>query len=205
MRRISLIIVLLIFIFCRIADTYGQDFEEGQKPSFGERLYFGGNFWLQFGNITFIDISPIVGYRVTDRFSSGIGFIYQYYKETIYYQYSTSSQLHKYVYRSNIYGGKVFSQYKLIKSINEFIPIDIGAVLAHAEHNVLNVDYYTVSSSGLYLTGENRKWINVFMVGGGISQPIGKRSSVNILVLWDLIEDDFSPYPNPTFRVGFNF
>jgi hypothetical protein len=42
-------------------------------------------------------------------------------------------------------------------------------------------------------------------VGGGVYQPIGRRSGFLIMVLWNLNETASSPYSNPIFRIGFNF
>ncbi|HAZ26673.1 MAG TPA: hypothetical protein DCY95_20610, partial [Algoriphagus sp.] len=35
--------------------------------SFKDRLYFGGNFGMQFGTVTLLDISPLVGVMITNR------------------------------------------------------------------------------------------------------------------------------------------
>ena len=40
---------------------------EDDGPSLSDRMFFGGNFGLQFGNPTLIDISPLVGFRMTER------------------------------------------------------------------------------------------------------------------------------------------
>lgn len=54
--------------------------DEGEKPSLRDRMYFGGNMGFSFGDIVFVDASPLVGYKLTDRFSSGVGFTYRYLK-----------------------------------------------------------------------------------------------------------------------------
>ena len=52
--------------------------EEKQKGFDISRLVVGGGIGLGFGDITSISVSPMVGYRITDNFSAGVGFGYQY-------------------------------------------------------------------------------------------------------------------------------
>ena len=58
---------------------------------------------LQFGNPTVIDISPILGYRITPKVSAGVGFTYEY------FNYPT------YNFSTDIYGGNVFGRYTFYK------------------------------------------------------------------------------------------
>ena len=50
-----------------------------------------------------------------------------------------------------------------------------------------------------------RFYINTVLAGGGISQQIGRRSSLNIMVLWALNDSGYDVYSNPEIRVSFNF
>ncbi|MDW7690252.1 hypothetical protein R9C00_24190 [Flammeovirgaceae bacterium SG7u.111] len=54
------------------------------KPPLKDRIYIGGNLGLSFGTITYIDVSPLVGYRITPEFSAGAGFSYRYYEDNRY-------------------------------------------------------------------------------------------------------------------------
>jgi hypothetical protein len=51
----------------------------------------------------------------------------------------------------------------------------------------------------------DRFYINTVLAGGGISQQIGRRSSLNIIVLWALNDSGYGVYNNPEIRVSFNF
>jgi len=55
-------------------------------------------------------------------------------------------------------------------------------------------------------TGDSKKrqWISFLYVGGGYSLPISKTTSLNAEVLWDILQDDDSPYKTvePFFNVG---
>ena len=74
MTRKILIAILLTVSLAQFASAqYTRPVEEDvpEKKGFDpQRLFFGGNFGLTFGNFTFINVSPVVGYRLTDKFSA---------------------------------------------------------------------------------------------------------------------------------------
>ncbi len=173
-----LLILLSIFSF----QINAQYFEKPKdKPTFKDRIFFGGGLGLQFGSVTLVDVSPIVGYKVTERFHAGLGFSYSYYK---YNDYSPSIDF-------SAYSGSVFARYFLTESL-----------FAYAEAEALNTEVFKVSGSSLI---QERKWIESYLVGGGYFQKIGKRSGVYLLVLWNLNETELTPYSNPVMRIGFSF
>jgi hypothetical protein len=149
-----------------------------KELNFRERIFWGGNLGLQFGNLTFIDVSPLVGYRFTDKISAGPGISYMYYRENFrgFAPFSTT-----------IYGGRVFGRY-------HFRPNMFG----HAEYEVLNLEYYSIFTNGV-----ERANIPSFLVGGGFRQPLGGRLFMNLLALFNLNPHPLSPYSNPVIRMGF--
>ncbi len=150
-----------------------------KKPIFEwNRLFFGGNLGLQFGDYTIIDLSPLVGYRITDRFSSGV---------QINYNFIHISSLN---ISTTIYGASVFSNYYIGKSF--FI---------RGEYEWLSLESKYFSPS-IYQTSK-RFSINNILVGGGIRQKLGERSYVNLMILWNLNESALSPYSNPIIRMSF--
>lgn len=166
----------------------------GERSGKGRRFFFGGNFGLQFGSITNIEVSPVAGYRILPWFSVAAGPKYQLYGEN----YATIK------YTTHIYGGRAFVRAMLIRDIDEFIPIGFhGGLFAHAEYEVLNLErqYFDFSAS------DGRFWLKSFLVGGGISQPLSDRASANIMLLWNLNEttNALSLYRNPVLRFGINF
>ena len=100
----------VLFLFASTSIISGQKSRE-EPPPFKERLFFGGNFGLQFGTITDIQVSPVVGLWVLPRLAVAVGPDYRFYK----YRYD----------RTNIYGGKGYVQFVVIKDINSFLPIGL--------------------------------------------------------------------------------
>jgi len=179
--RLSLCSCLFFFLLTNVAFSQ-VSFDDDEKPSFKDRIYFGGNFGLQFGSITAIDVSPIVGYMITPKLSGGVGITYQYLKYKDRYNNASFS--------TNIYGGKVFGRYNLTQQF-----------FAHSEYEVLSLEYFNVGEA-------RRQRINVpgFFIGGGYFQPIGERAGISITALYNLLHDELrSPYRSPiVLRVGFN-
>jgi hypothetical protein len=152
-----------------------------QNSNWQDKVFFGGGFGLSGGTWgTSISLSPIVGYRVTSRLSLGVGATYQYYKFKS--PYGTA-----YDYSDNRYGGQVFASMMLIKQI-----------FAYAEYSFLNYSY----------DGDNndRRNVDRFPLGLGIAQPIGPRSSLNLVAAYDVLwESNNGPYGSPwVFTVYFS-
>ena len=170
--------------------SMAQTNSDVKKSNFTDNIFFGGGLGLQFGNLTMIDISPVIGYRVTPKFETGIGLTYKYYRyKDYYFDYSTGIG---YDLKSNILGGSVFARYHILEN-----------VFAHAEFEHLRYNYDDYYTSGGSLWTESRiANINSFFVGGGYRQKISQGSYFFIMALWNLTEDALSPYSNPVLRMG---
>ncbi len=180
MKRQLKFLLLVLFISSCFLESSAQPPLEGEK--FWDKVYFGGNFGLQFGDQTVVDVNPLIGYRVTEKLSVGITATYIYYKFRDPYYTSLS-------YSSNIYGGSIFARYFLLENI-----------FAHVEGELLNLEV-----PNPILRRNVREDIFGFYVGGGYRQPLGDRSSLNILLLYNLNDNANSPYQNPIIRIGFGF
>ena len=186
--------VILICHFIYFAFASSSVAQRCERPAWRDKIFFGGNFGLQFGTITDIELSPSVGYWITPRFASGLGFIYEYYEDR---------RIPSFKIKTNIYGGRVFSKLVLIKDLGQMIPVGIsGSLFAHAEYEGLSLErkYFNKPTYG-----EGRFLLNSVLVGGGLSQKIGQRASINITVLYNLNETLNTPYRNPIVRFGFSF
>lgn len=151
--------------------------DEGKVP-LKDRMFFGGNFAVQFGTITFVDISPLAGTMITNRFAAGAGITYQYFRDNRFIGGE-----------NNIYGGRVFGRYNVRPTI-----------FLHGEYENLNLDLYNPISDTF-----NRTWVPGLFLGGGYFAPFGGRGGANFTFLYNfLFDSQRSPYNKPyVVRVGF--
>ncbi|NDK55431.1 hypothetical protein GWO68_05845 [Pontibacter sp. BT213] len=159
-----------------------QDEQEEEEPQeFIDKLYFGGSFGLQFGSYTNITLLPIIGYRVTDKFSVGTGIVYHFISDG-------GVSLHN-------YGGRAFTQLEVVN-------IGDGALLAHAEVEALSRQYLRVYPN--YTYDKLRKTLVMPMFGVGYRQRISEKASFDLLLLYNMNDDPVNPYSNPVIRAGIN-
>jgi hypothetical protein len=159
-----------------------------------DRWLWGGYLTLQFGTVTVIAISPQVGYFITPRMLLGGGLNYEYYSEKWYNDHISSS----------IYGGRVYNEYIVYTAMQRTNKLKPNfSFVSHIEYELLNLDR-DFSNPDLVKTS-NRFWVHGLLLGGGFRQHIGRRSSFNIVLLYNIINDSRSPYDNPQIRIGFYF
>lgn len=152
-----------------------------EQQEFIDKLYFGGSFGLQFGSYTNITLLPIIGYRVTDKFSVGTGVVYHFIS-------GGGISLHN-------YGGRGLAQV-------EVVDIMEGALLAHAEVEILSREYLRDNPNNTFT--KLRKTMTLPMVGAGYRQRIGEKASLDLLILYNVNDDIVNPYSNPVIRAGVN-
>jgi hypothetical protein len=157
-----------------------------------QRLFYGGDFELTLGSNTYINLSPIVGYKLTNRLSAGLGPIYIFEKYKLYN------------IQSSTYGGKAFASFIVIKDVDQYFNIGIKNILLHAENEMINIQKMEYVGTSYYALKE-RLWIDNVLAGAGLNMPFSERSGINIYVLWDITQNPYSPYSNPIIRLGFYF
>lgn len=177
---------MLLLSFGLINGLFAQENEDaerrpqrsGGEENFWDKVYVGGSFWMQFGTVTFINVSPLVGYRFTDKFSAGPGIVYQYLKDKRFLP----------TYETNVYGGRLFARHTIFQQF-----------FAQAQYENLSTEIRYIDGS------KSREWVPGAFLGGGIFQPLGKRGAIVISGMYNLLHDDNrSPYPSPwIFNVGF--
>ncbi len=185
---------VLIIVFLLLMIPFTEIFSQNQRqreqpPPLRERMFFGGNLGLQFGTITNIQISPIMGLWVLPRVVVAAGPNFTYYQDP----YD----------KTMIYGGKFYSEFYLIRDLSSVLPLGgRTGIFVHLEDEVLSLESaYWANSS----TTAERFTINTLLLGGGISQQIGNRAFMNFMVLWALNESIYTVYSNPEIRVSFTF
>ena len=183
-----LFVILLLSFFNPNLGLAQSNFERNKSP-FADKLVFGGGFGLQFGNLTLLDLSPVVGYRVTERLETGIGLTYKYYR---YKNYWHDANGRGYDLKSNIIGGSVYLRYHFLKN-----------VFAHTEFEQLQYRYSQYYNTGTGVAREKETAnISSLFIGGGYKQRISQGSYFFIMALWNLTEGPMTPYNNPVLRMG---
>ncbi len=150
-----------------------------QRPTF----LVGGNFGFQFGNYTFVDISPHVGVYPFDFLCIGVGGSYMYMR----YSYFKQSN------DSHIYGFKAFIEGYIWKLL-----------VLHGEYEYINYKLNVYNAQTSQFMGAERVSTHALLVGPGYKQPVGNRVSLYCLLLFNLYEDNYSFFTNPVVRVGIN-
>jgi len=136
------IIKYLLLFFCLVVIKTSVAQEKISKPiedSKGfkrEKVFFGGNVGAQFGNVTVVNVSPLVGYKITERIATGVGVTY------IYYNYKAFN------FSSSVYGGSLFGRFYLMENI-----------FLHGEYELLNIDSYDFPGKRTYIE-------NIYVGGG---------------------------------------
>jgi hypothetical protein len=164
-------------------------FSQGKNNSlkgvpFKERIVTGGGLGLSFGRQSdFFSVSPVIGYRLTNRLLGGTGITYRY----------TNYKIFKPSIKLNDYGVNPFLRFTFYRNI-----------FVQTEFEYLN---YEFPVSQVETTRQN---FNSFLGGGGFIQPIGKNVFLYLMALYnfsyrDPIAGQYSPYDSPLIiRGGLN-
>ncbi len=182
-----------MFLFLGFYQVWGQQYQDDQQtysseqePQKGfqkEKLFWGGNLGLSFGSVTYINVSPLVGYRFSDMASAGVQI------NGVYESVKYGGQKDKY----GLLGVGVFGRFYPISQFFLHVQPEVNFVMGNTKN------------SGGGSTNKYHRNSTSFLVGGGYSQPIGGNSAFVIMVLYDVLQGDYSPYGDqPIFRVGVN-
>lgn len=167
---------------------------ESSEPHKGfdkSKLFFGGNFGLSFSTYySLINVSPQVGYRFNQYLAAGAGvnFIYSSQK----YVDFNGSALYRYNY--GVTGLNIFGR---------VYPIQQLFVQLQPEMNYTwgKVKYYQ-SNTSQKLSPE---LVSSLLAGAGGVIPAGGRGAFIIMLQYDLLQQNRSPYGNHAFfSFGYN-
>lgn len=142
-------------------------------------VFYGGGIGLSFGTVDYIEVAPMIGLQITDDFSTGINLVYRYRDDSRYTPSLSTSD----------YGGGVFARYRVLPNL-----------FAQTEYEYLNFEYYDLNAD------KRSDSYSSFLVGGGISQPIGSNAALHAAVLYNFSYSDsdlYRPYDSPwVVRIG---
>jgi hypothetical protein len=181
--RVETIRVDTILVQPEMAEPAEQTVQAAAEPQKNpvlnpNKMYFGGYVNASIGSYTAIGVEPLVGYKLTQKLSVGGKLSYEYISDKRYDEdYSASN-----------YGFSLFSRIRVTQRL-----------YAHAEYSAMN--YKLFNETG----GSDREWVPFLFLGGGLSQPISKNTWLTAEVLFDVLQNENSPYKNwePFFSVGF--
>jgi hypothetical protein len=136
-----------------------------------KKIYYGGTVGLSMGDYFRFSIQPFVGYKLKPFLHIGGKATYEYIDDS---RYSTD-------YTSSSYGGSIFSRLMPARSI-----------YLHAEFAEINYEYQVSEFES------ERNWVPFLYVGGGLVKQLSLNTSAYVEVLFDVLQDDNSPYEDWT-------
>ena len=174
----KLILMFSLLIFCN-STFFAQQTAPTPAPksAFWEKVKFGGGLGLSFGTFTNVTIAPSAKYAVSEQVSVGTG---------LQYSYISSNNL----YKSNIFGGSLFTLYDPIPEIQ--LSLDVEE---------LNVNSTFEATNGFQAASTNF-WTTALFVGAGYNLggiTVGGRYNV----LFDKNKSAYSQAFMPYVRVFF--
>ena len=193
---------IILFLFSFLVFIFHDSSLSAQVESLPEddvenagRFFIAPDFGLMLGTVTRIEVSPALGYYLTNRISVAAGGRYEYLKESrSYYSYNA--------YSTHIYGMRLYGELDVIKNLNNVIPLGLNSgIFGHIEYEGLSLEkqYFDFP----YYPANGRFWHSTALIGAGLRQPAGQRASFNLLFLWDTDTSSRSLYNNPIVRMGF--
>ena len=203
MKNIVFVLILCAgFTYASAQDVYTSSGKQGYhkktKKAKGydpDKLILGGSLNGFFGNgYVNAGISPIVGYRITDRLSAGVGLGYQFYQQP--QADPTNSDHILYAYENIIYpsiwGRYFFYRNFFTDATLEYDFINVKQPAYNVFTNVEGTQKFNATNTCLLL-------------GIGVKQPLGGRLFVYGEMIYDVLQGKYSPYPQgaPDLRIGF--
>lgn len=141
------------------------------------RWYYGGTFGLQFGDFTSILVEPLVGYRFTEKLSTGIGLGVRYGRDN---RAGSNIEYTNYI-------GRIFARYLVIP--NFYLHTEY---MGESYDEVFYFDGQSIDHRG-------RTFVPFLFVGGGLRSPAGNGSLI-IQVLFNVLQSD--PYSRQVYPSG---
>jgi hypothetical protein len=168
---------------------FSKTFKDSLK--IGERLYLGGDFGWSFGQTEiFLNVSPLIGYRASEKFSVGAGFMFQYWRAQVIFIDLNRGLNYSEKITTLFYGGRAFARLTLFKGL-----------FANTEAEIVNRGNFDREGNTI------RQWVPVMWAGFGYKINISSVAAINIIGLYNPIYDpNKTPYRSPfDLRMGLQF
>ncbi|HEX6792181.1 MAG TPA: hypothetical protein VF247_12790 [Candidatus Krumholzibacteria bacterium] len=139
---------------------------QSSKPPLRDRIYFGGSVVFNMGgDVSTIGVYPMIGYKIRPKWSVGLEAGYEHVTFDDFDQSADN------------YGGSLFTRYRLIPRM-----------YLHAEYQMINYEVFTSP------VASDRDWVPFLLLGGGLSTMVAPRTWAYVEVLFDVLQDNGSPY-----------
>lgn len=174
------LLACVLFLSCSVSALGQREIDEDSKPSWKERVYLGGGLALNGGTDSYGNKYFYVGlYPI-------IGYM-------VTSKFSVGSGITWQHYSYPDYN-QTINQY----GVSPFARYNLGQAFLYTEYMILN--------SPTYISTQ-RKTYNRLLLGLGYSQPLGRRGSLNVMGLYDVLyKQEDRVFASPwVFRVFFSF
>lgn len=190
----NIILVLLVFVgvsYASAQDVYTSSGRPGyhkktnkQSGYDPDRLIIGGGVIASLGGgFANFGVNAIVGYRFTDRLSAGVGLGYQYFQQP---DLDFSTYYTTYYDKENIIYPNLWARFTVWRGLY---------ITGTYEHDFiqLNQPYFDVFTNTQTTVNSNVS-ADCLLFGVGYKQRIAGRVSFFIEVLYDVLQEQYSPY-----------
>jgi hypothetical protein len=208
-RNVAIVLAILAFIISFQSLTHAQEADKKKTEKIWRRMSVSGYLGFQFGSVASIIVTPEIKMRIFDQLYGGLGFTYEYNHFKNYYIDTRTNEFLN--FNLNIYGGRIFLRYYLASIFSNFL----GNIFAHVEYEYLTYNrpyiydpkngYIQDPYNNRFVPGKQIIEVSSLFVGAGYKQPIGGRTYIDLLILFNLNDTYYSPYSNPLFRLGFGY
>jgi hypothetical protein len=195
MKKTGLLFILVCscsLLFAQEDSSYVDPPKEKEKKFDPSRLVFGGVVGASFGDFTFVQVSPQVGYAFSQYLTAGAGINFIFSSEK--YRNFNGDLLYKYEYG---YGGlNVFAR---------VFPVRFLMVSAQPELNYTwgKIKSYTPNTPVAKI---DPSFVPCLLLGAGVVIPTGGRGGMMLSLQYDVIQNERSPYGRNAFiNFGFTF
>ncbi|MCI0410838.1 MAG: hypothetical protein L0191_20135 [Acidobacteria bacterium] len=161
-----LVAFAILIVSCSVALAQTDPTPPPAPPSVKDKFFYGGGLGLSFGDVDYVEIAPLVGYRFLPKLDGGVQPFYRWVNDSRYAEDVTTAD----------YGMDLFVRYFVVPTI-----------FVQGEYEFLNYEYVLPTFQ------TERDTTNSFLAGGGFSQPIGKGAGFFVSVLYNFSYDSSDP------------